>query len=139
MDHAIAKDDAHEPAPTGEAAAVYESAVHLTEVMRANSEAFVQAWSTTMRGVLSYQEHLLRFFGTRMQKDLDMVKGLAGPQFFQQIIDQQTAYGRTMVEDYMQESQNMLESALDIFREGARPIEERAEEAPQEIRQAVAS
>lgn len=139
MDYATAKDDARQPAPTGEAAEVYDSALHLTEVMRANTEAFVQAWSTTMRGVLSYQEHLLRFFGTRMQKDFEMVKGLTGPQFFQQVIDQQTAYGRTMVEDYMQESQNMLESALEIFRESAQPIEERAQEAPQEIRKAAAS
>jgi hypothetical protein len=44
-----------------------------------------------------------------------------------------------MVEDYMQESQNMLESALEIFREGAQPLSERAEEAPQELRRAVGS
>lgn len=139
MDYATAKDDVRGPAPTGEAADVYEGALHLTEVMRANTEAFVQAWTTTVRGMLSYQEHLLRFVGTRLQKDFDMVKGLAGPQLFQQIVEQQTAYGRTMVEDYMQESQNMLESALDIFRESAQPVEERAHEAPQELRQAVAS
>ena len=53
-----------------------------------------------------------------------------------------------MVEDYMQESQNMLESALDIFREGAKSVEERAGETAEEVpeafrqaglRQAVAS
>lgn len=139
MDHVTSTDEGRQPAPTGEAVGVYEGALHLTEVMRANGEAVVQAWSMTMRGVLSYQEHLLRFFGTRVQKDFDMLRGLTGPQVFQQIVDQQTAYGRTMIEDYMQESQNMLASALGILREGAEPVAERAEEAPAEFRRAVNS
>lgn len=136
MDYATAKDDIRQPAPTGEAADVYEGALHLNEVMRANTEAFVQAWSITMRGALSTQEHLLRFFGDRLQKDLDLVRSLAGPQTYQPMLDKQAAYGRSMVEDYMQESQTMLESALEILREGAQPMSERAEEAPQELRQA---
>jgi hypothetical protein len=139
MDYATAKDDIRQPAPTGEAADVYEGALHLNEVVRANTEAFVQAWSITMRGALSYQEHLMRFFGARLQKDFDMLRALSGPQVLQQVVERQTAYGRSMVEDYMQESQNMLESALEIFREGAQPLSERAEEAPQELRKAVGS
>lgn len=138
MDHAIAKDDARDPAPTGEAAAVYESAVHLTEVMRANSEAFVQAWSTTMRGMLGVQEHLLRFAAMRVQKDVEMSKSLSGCKNLNQVAEQQTAFGRTMVEDYMQETQDMLQSTLDVMRDSWAPIEDRASETVDELREAAA-
>ena len=40
-----------------------------------------------MRGALSYQEHLMRFFGTRLQKDFDMLRALSGPQVFEQVAD----------------------------------------------------
>jgi hypothetical protein len=144
MTYATITGDAASPAPTGGAAEASNGALHLTEVLRANSEAFVQAWSTTVLGALSTQEHMLRFFGDRLQKDLDLVRSLAGPQTYQQMLDRQAAYGRTLVEDYIQESQTILASALEIVRDGAKPVEERtgeragetAEEAPEEFRQA---
>lgn len=148
MTYATVTADAANPAPTGEAAKASNGALPLTEVLRANSEVFVQAWSTTVLGALSTQEHMLRFFGDRLQKDLDLVRSLAGPQTYQQMLDRQAAYGRTLVEDYIQESQTILASALEIVREGAKSVEERAGETAEEVpaafrqaglRQAVAS
>ena len=139
MTPASKQDDGRALNPAGDANELYESAMQMSELMRANSEAFLQAWTTAMRGMLNYQEHLTRFVGMRMQKDLDMARALSGCRDFEQFVDQQVSFGRDMVDDYMQESEELLQSAIDIIRDSGRQIEDRAEEAPHEVRQAVAS
>lgn len=130
--------DARDFTPAAEAGHLHENAMQLTELMRDNTEAFVQAWSTTMRGMLGLQEHLLRFAAMRMQKDVEMGKALSECKDLNQVFEQQTAFGRTMVDDYMQESHDMLQSTLDVMRESWTPIEERADETVDELREAAA-
>lgn len=139
MAKALNRDDGREMPSAYDPQEVHEAAVQLSDFMRANGEAVIQAWSTTTRGVLSFQEHLTRFVGMRMQKDLDMAQAIAGCGGFEQIVDQQMAFGRTMVEDYMRSGEELLQSAIDIVRDGAHPLEARAEAAPQEARAAFAS
>lgn len=122
-----------------EASELYDSAMQMSTLMRTNSEAFLQAWMTTMRGMLNCQEHFTRFVGMRMQKDMDMARAMSNCRDFDQFVDQQMQYGRSMIHDYMHESEDLLQSALDIVRDSSRPIEARAEETPHEVRQAVAS
>lgn len=124
-------------APATDGDEVFTSAIQMSELMRANAEAMIQAWTTTARGMLSYHEHLTRFVGMRIQKDVEMAKTISQCRDLDQFVEQQTAFGRTMVEDYMHEGEDMLQSALDIIRDSGRPMEQRAEEAPQELRQAV--
>lgn len=120
-------------------AELYESAMQMRELVRANSEAMLQAWTTGLRGMLNCQEHFTRFVGMRMQKHMDMAREVSGCRDFEQLVDHQVAFGRSMMNDYQQEGEDLLQSTLDIIRDSARPLEARTEEAPHEVREAVAS
>ncbi len=139
MAKASKQSDGRELAPASDPHEIYEGAMQISELMRANSEGFIQAWATAMRGMLNCQEHLTRFVGMRMQKDLELARAISGCRDLEQFVDQQTAFGRTLVEDYMNESEDLLQSALDIVRDSGHLIEERAEVTQHEFREAVAS
>lgn len=120
-------------------AEIHGSAMQISELVRANSEAMLQAWTTAMRGMLNYQEHFTRFVGMRMQKDMEMARDMSGCRDIEQFVDHQVAFGRNMMNDYQHAGEVLLQSTLDIIRDSARPLEARAEEAPHEVREAVAS
>lgn len=132
-------DEGRELLSGSDAKEIYERGLQVGDLVRANSEAVVQAWTTAMCGMLNYQEQLTCFVGMRVQKDVEMAGSVTGCRDFEQFIDLQTAFGRTMIEDYMNASADMLQSALDIFRDSGGLVEERAEEAPRDLRQAAAS
>jgi hypothetical protein len=139
MTPASKHDGGRQRGPASETSELYQGSTQMNEFVRANSEAMVQAWTTAMCGMLNYQERLSSFVGMRMQKNLDMARAMSSCRDIEQLVDQQMAFGRTMIDDYLHESEELLQSALDIVRDSDRPFEARVHKAPHEVRQAVAS
>lgn len=114
--------------------AALDAAMRVNAFHRANFEAFSQAMTLSAQTMMAAQEEMLKFFAGRMNKDVEMAQNLLSGNVFGEILNRQSEYVRGIMQDYSGGTQQLMERGLQLAKQNARPMEERADEATQEVK-----
>lgn len=119
--------------PVGAPMAIVHNALRLTSFGRANLEAAMWAFNAIAKNSLNWQRHAAEYTSQRLDKNTEFARNLMNAKDTSEVLRIQAEYLRDAANDWVQGTQQLMESTTQVSQEIMKPLKERAEEAADEV------
>jgi phasin family protein len=106
----------------------------LNTFAKANTDALVESMTRAGKGVEEINSHVLAYSKSALEDGVTTAKKMAGVKSVQELIELNTSYAKTALENHMSEMSKLGEVYAKTFKDSFEPLNERASAAMEKVK-----